>query len=281
MQDFEALYRLNMKVNYEFERLLKEAGPTPLRLHQLVKTFQAETSKLTYDEIESRLRAIYVLRYDERTGGVVARSFGIRPYPWLTGQLLLNFSNAVVSETKKYTTACTITHLLRSTLDLPSAIVDTALLHQVIHLITKPRVDQKKAGIDFQDFIERWQHVCAKRFGDVYEAAFEELQDLLTQIEFMTFEIQTRSHILTDQEMNRLEVSQTDLDWMKAILQHISTGRILPLHPLSRGPKSPTLVRVETLVRTLRLIPPSKHDDIKATVSRTCSTLLKAYGQAA
>ena len=281
MEDLAALCRLDAKVRLEFERLLKEALPSRLRLHQLVKTFQQEAPEFSYYEIESRLLELYQLPYDMRTGAVVRRKFEVRPYPWLVGQLLLNFSNAVVTETTKYKTATTLQHAITESLELPPPITSVAVLHEVVHRLVKPRSDQKKTGIRFDDFIERWRQVCFRKYGDLYDSIFTDLDHVAHEASSWSARIPMASPLLVEQELNPLEISQTDLDWMKVILEALEYGETPPEHPLSRGPQNPTLVRVETLVRTLRLVPDTKQAAIKSTVTRTCTTILKAYGQVA
>ena len=67
MKEIEAIHHLDIKISFEFERLLKEAQPSPLRLHQLVRTFQPEVPHLTDEDVQRRLLDLYRLRYSERT----------------------------------------------------------------------------------------------------------------------------------------------------------------------------------------------------------------------
>ncbi|MBN8542365.1 MAG: hypothetical protein J0L82_18385 [Deltaproteobacteria bacterium] len=284
MKEIESIHHLDLKFSLEFERLLKEAKPSTLRLHQLVKTFQLDVPHLAYHDIEGRLLALYDRKYRERTSSVVSKTFGFTPYPWLTGQLHLNFSNAVVSETKKYQATVNLRHAVTSRFELPDAMATTSLLHDVVHRLTRPRYDQKNSGLQFDDFVDRWRHVCFQRFGNLYDCAFDEINRTLIELRSRPMQLHHKSPVVTDKALNPLEVSQTDLDWMKDILRVLSDdglgGNSLPLYPLSRGPQNSTLVRVETLVRTLRVIPAHKHPPLKSAVVRTCSTLLKAFGQA-
>ena len=281
MNNLADIYHLDLKVRFEFGRLLKEARPSRLRLHQLVKTFQSERPDLSYADIERRLLSVYALSFDRRTTSTVERVFQTPVYPWLMGQLLLNFSTACISETVQYRSATTLRHMIEGTLDLPMRITEASLLQQVTHRLVTPRHDQISSGIGLDHFIETWAEVCFRRYGDLYGDLFGQLRDLVEQVRGMPLQIHSKAVIATEQELNRLQLSQTDLDWMKAVLMSFTVSERPPTYPLSRGPQTPTVRRIETLIRTLHVIPMTKHEPIRHAVIQTCETLLAAYGQSA
>ena len=70
-----------------------------------------------------------------------------------------------------------------------------------------------------------------------------------------------------------------DLDWLKVVHESLKDSPVAPLYPHPAGPSNSTLVRLETLVRALRLIPEHKNTDIKNVISRTSEELLRGYNQ--
>jgi hypothetical protein len=283
------VFYLDLKVRREFERLLKDSPPHPLKSLQLRKLLLNDNSPFGAREIDGRISQFYSLPFERRTEKQAARLFKVRPYPWLMQQFLLDFSNACVSDTQMIKVAGRLCHQFCSVLTPPAEIATVGLMHSAVHRTTHPRTDQLSTGIDLEIFIARWETICFLRFGDRYQEFFEELKRLLARD--LERGLQSALHsqkvipklanLIADTDLSGadLNLAQTDLDWLKLVIRALGRSECLPQYPLSRGPQNSTLLRLEQLVRAAQIRFPNRVPELEKVILRVCETCLKGFAQ--
>lgn len=277
-----SICQLNIRVSHEFERLLKAAFPRAVKRHQLTKILQSETPGVSARDFERRILEFYKIPFQRRTERQFGRTIGVKPYPWLMGQFTLNFSNATVSETEMVKMASRLRHHIRFLMSPPDTITSVDFLHVVIHRTANPRWDQINTGIDLEIFADRWRKLAFLQHGDKYEDFFDDLDrkiDARYSEPFQPGEAVAPTHDVAP--TTDLDLTQTDLDWMKEIIRTLDAGSRLPLYPLQRGPNSATVQRMEKLVRAAYRIFPLRHPQLEDVLNRACAKCLATFRQSA
>ncbi len=274
------IHHLDSRIREEFEHLLKTAPPRPLKSHQIAKTLKAEAPDRSKRDLESQIIGFYRLPYEHRSERAFYRMFAIKPYPWLMQQFVLNFSNAAVSETTAASSASRIRHHMKNLIQIPEAISSTPFIHAVVSRITNPRHDQINTGIALKHFVEAWHKLVFLRFGSKHEAFFKEFEVAIDYPEITgSIVMPGFVHETNDPTTIHLELTQTDLEWMKEILICLENGSKLPLYPLSRGPQNSLVTKLETLVRAAHESFPLRYSKLEETLQRVCFECLTAYRQ--
>lgn len=284
--DRKKLENLELRIRHAFEVLLKTSHPRVEKRYSLVKIVVGEDTGLSRTEIERGITAFYKLKYERRTAEQFRRIFKARPYPWLLDQFYLTFRTAAVSETKVFKTAAALRHMLKNVIPVPEPIGSTEFLHLVVHKTTRPRIDQIAAGIGLRTFLGRWGEIARMRYGDTYDSFFADLENHLDEQTHSSpkdltalsnfYRSDTQSELLADPE-----ITQTDLDWFKGLIESLKAGQRPSLYPLKAGPKSATVYRIETLVRAAHTHYPFRHELLEQTILRVCHHYLAEFKQAA
>ncbi len=271
---------LNQRLKDEFELLLKTAHPRPLKKRQIASILKDEVQGLSIRELESKVHDFFSIAYERRTEKQVARTFQIKPYPWLMQQFVLNFASAGVSETAMIKSAGRFRYLFRTVIAPPEEINSISFLHTVIHRISNPNWNQPTTGIDLSVFANVWQKSTWERYGEkhrlFFSGLFEKLEDTPQQ-SFLQLDLFASGE--SNDHTFELNLTQTDLDWMKDLIDAINLGERLPAFPLQRGPVSATSQRMEKLVRAANKIYPKHHLALEETLQRACLDCLKSYHQ--
>jgi hypothetical protein len=277
----QVLAELDQRVTFELGQLLKEAQPSREKIHILTKQMERELQSTDFESIRGKIISYFNVRFERRTGGQFLRTFGMRPYPWLHNQFILNFSNAQVSDTKTVQLAGRFRHLFRATINPPKEIVETDFLHLTIYKLVHPRCEQKSAGLQLSDLLYIWNRTSQAKWGDKYNHFFKSLSEDL-DIEYGTPLTQPPITMGTtaNEPANDLELTQTDLDWIKGILAALDKKYSPPKYPLARGPDKPTTRQLEKVVRLMNRFKQGPKALLLGHAARSlCTTYLKAYGQ--
>jgi len=272
---------IDSRITFELSRMLKEAMPNQLKLHQLTNLMCREITKSNFTSIKQKVLSYYQVHFQRRTDGQFLKTFGILPYPWLHSQFILNFSNAQISETQLAKLASTLRHLITLNFSPPNPIVKSDFLHLTLYKLIYPRTDRKKSGLTLKDFVLVWRSTAHSKWGNKFEFYFE---SILEEMELNKGASATRTPIsrgmLPTEQANDIELSQTDLDWMKDILASIQKQQNPPHYPLSRGPNNPTTRNLEKIVRAICLVQTGPNIQLLQNTARSlCTTYLSIYGQ--
>ncbi len=272
--------QLNQRLSDEFEYLLKSAHPRALKKHQIARALIEEKPGLSLRELETKIHEFYSIAYERRTERQVARTFRVKPYPWLMQQFVLNFATAGVSETSMVKSAGRFRHLFRMVLSPPEEINSISFLHTVVHRITNPRWDQPTTGIDLPSFANIWRRTTWEKFGERYHLFF---LDLFEKVEALPQNQLPRMDLGQSGEdpswTSELNLTQTDLDWMNDIVVALNMDGHLPPFPLKKGPSNPTTLRIEQLVRAANQLYPQHHLPLEETLRKACGRCLEIFRQ--
>jgi hypothetical protein len=277
----QLLAELDQRITHELGQLLKSAHPSREKIHQLAKLLSREVDDRDFETIKRQVLAYYSCPFERRTAGQFMRTFGIKPYPWLHSQFLLNFCNAHVSETKIAKLAGTLRHYFLLTIEPPKEVAQTDFLHLTLFKLLHPRPEEKKSGFRLGDFIDCWDQTARSKWGDKFNNYFESLAED-ADVEYgapISNPPIGRGSEAHDQA-NDLEFTQTDLDWMKEILEAIASQRPPPQYPLSRGPNQPATRQLEKVVRAIiKLKNGPKVILLSKAARELCTGYLDLYGQ--
>ncbi len=272
---------IDQRLRFELNQLLKDSFPNPLRIHQLTKLMCRETECQDFTSIKNKIIEYYKYPFERRTGGQFLNIFGIRPYPWLHGQFLLNFANAHISETKISKLASTVRHLIKFNSSPPPQIIDTNFIHLVLFKMLHPRIEEKTSGLNLRDFFNVWQKTSQAKWGEKYNFYFDSLKKvIITESGAPDTRPPVSMGSLVDDQGNDLELTQTELDWMKNIIDSIEQRLQPPRYPISKGPNNPHTRHLEKVVRAICLIKEGPSIILlENTAHKLCSDYLSLYGQ--
>jgi hypothetical protein len=271
---------LNKCISFEFDRLLKTSRPSRLKKHQLVQTILSDDTFLKYSELERRVESFYLMPYHKRTASLFSGLFGLKAYPWLLNDFVLNFRNCIVSDTSLVMLASNISYSIEVNIGAPREISQASFVLAVCYKLSQPIHGSKASGYNLADFVEDWREIAFKKHGNKYDVFFEKL---LAFMESSALEIKgddfPAQSILEGDVLEAIEFRQTDLDWMKGILSAMTVNLNLPKHPLSTGPQNPTTSRLEMLVRTAQKLYPKRNSQLDTVIERVCRVCLSLYKQ--
>lgn len=279
----QLLAELDQRITHELGYLLKGAYPSREKVHQLAKQLSREVDDRDFETIKRQVLSYFSVPFERRTAGQFMRTFGIRPYPWLHSQFLLNFCNAHVSETKIAKLAGTLRHYFLLTIEPPKELAQTDFLHLTLFKLLHPRPEQKKSGFRLSDFIDCWDQTARTKWGDKYNDYFESLSE---DADFDYGAPISNPPICrgseAQEQANELEFTQTDLDWMKQILEALDIQKLPPQYPLSRGPNQPATRQLEKVVRAIIKVKTGPKAILLTRAAQgLCTSYLQTYGQLA
>ncbi len=276
----EGIAKLNKCISFEFEKLLRTSRPSRLKKHQLVKTILSDDTFLKYSELERRVESFYLMPYHKRTESYFSSLFGLKAYPWLLNDFVLNFRNCIVSDTSLVMSASNISYSIEVNIGASREIRQASFVLAVCYRLTQPIHDSKASGYNLADFVEDWREIAFKKHGNKYDVFFDKLLEFmeLSALESKVDEFSAQSNLEGDVS-EAIEFRQTDLDWMKGILNSMAVNSNLPKYPLSTGPQNPTTSRLEMLVRTAQKLYPKRNSQLNTVIERVCSVCLSMYKQ--
>jgi hypothetical protein len=277
----QILGEISERFTLELARLLKESHPNALKKHILMKLVHLEVPHYFEDEIRSMITSYYAIAFERRTAGQFQRTFGFRPYPWLLSQFILDFSNAEISETNLARIASSLKFSLCTHFDPPREIGQVDFIHLVIYRLLKARSHKGSSLFDVQDFLAEWRKTSHSRFGDRFDQYFDELGDEVASAEH----IQSTSGPVprgtaAGESAPDAELSQTDLDWLKSVLEALVSEQLPPKYPLSRGPQVKIITQIEHICRLLSK--PAKaewREQVVDVACKLCRSCLMSYNQ--
>jgi hypothetical protein len=279
----EMLAGLDQRVSFELSKLLKAAPPDRNRVHQLAKLLKDETGHMDLEYIKRKIFEYYVIPFERRTLGQFKATFGIHPSHWLYNQFILNFSTASITDTQLALLASKLRYFIAAALNPPKALIETDFLHLALFKLLQCRSDEKNAGLGLLDLLESWKQTSIRKWGEKYSEFFEEID------KYSDFNARTP---LTKPPITRgtidtgpgteLNLTQSELDWMRNIVAAIEQNLLPPIYPNSKGPQKPATRQIDKLIRILRA---SKNSTVmivlQAAAKDLCSSYLKIYKQVA
>jgi len=277
----QVLAELDQRISFELGLLLKKAQPTRLRVHQLTKLIQNESQNIDFESTRRRVLSYFEIPFERRTSGQFQRTFGVQAYPWLHDQFLLNYTHAQISETSVVKLAVKIRHYLKITIAPPRDLIQADFLHLTVYKLVHPQSHQKKSGLRLYDFTLAWAELARKKWGSDYNLFFNRLvRDLRFEYGAPLSNPPLTMGTFEDKAGQALELTQTDLEWMKSIVEAASHNTIPLNYPLSRGPNQPATRQLDKLIRSRQRLPEGPKAALLMIAARNLSrAYLKIYGQ--
>ncbi len=268
--------QLNLRVKFEYERLLKSTVPTREKAFMLMKVLQEELPEVKRENLSRRISDFFSLSYDRRTARSFKEKLGVDCYPWLISEFRLNFSNGVISETQALKMITNLRHYFLNEIGAPSAISSPAFLSATLQSSVQPAFGSKNAGLDLSDFLEAWNSKAFSSFGDEYSYFFTSIQRVIRQLDMVKVEFKPEIGIDKNSHETNINLSQTDLHWIQNLIEKINKNEALPEYPLSTGPKVTQMVEFEKIVRAIKKHPSPQKSEAKVAVEKLKMHLLGA-----
>lgn len=276
------LLNLDERLVSDLSRVIKTAMPSREKRYRLDKLLQSEVEGRTYSD---RILQYYSIPFEYRSRAQFRKVFGIEAYPWLHQQFLLDYASADIADTELSKIASNIRFFLRNEVALPGEMVEVDLLHLVLYKMVSPSSLAGTEGVDVRSFMNSWRRVCFVKWGDRYEDVFDRFESELQDLSSQSFEEQNTGLAIgleSDDQGFEMDLSQSDLDWMKELLQALDARSVLPAYPLSRGPDRPVTRQLEKLSRSYNFRRKRQMTPVLEYAIRfLCEKVLSAYGQKA
>jgi hypothetical protein len=264
--------------------LLLTARPNALRAFQIYGTFR--NKGLWKDGIERFSRSLddfFARPTSERTKSLFDL-YLTRPMEHEIFSLFdLDFRSAAVSETELTKLASWAHHLIRVSKKTTAAFASLEVITKTLHHVTNPGPNEKAKNLEFMDFCRAWRKTARRILGETEDPEFAAL---LTELEWLDRECRecNKPAKLAPVETAYVPgvfLTQTEIDWTKAVRSAVLQDRSAPEFPLSRGPDKQDLIALDraallfTKARTSTLPEIIQNRErIRATVLDRCEALL-------
>lgn len=237
--------------------LLDQAQPNRLKAFHLYKMCKTENLwDKSFSEFSFLLEDFYHTHPAERSKSQMDQ-FLNRPMDWRSFETVnLTFRTAEIHFSEIRDIASWAHHMLRLHYEKTSPVSTVETLSKTIYDLTHPGIGEKEQNIDFEDFCDAWKKAADKLYGKKFEA---EHQQIILELRNLNQILESRALELPRHMLNRIYLTQTEIDWVERTLEAVMAGLSMPKYPLSKGPTKPRLI---DLLKWLTLWEISK--DVKA-----------------
>lgn len=221
--------------------LLDQAQPNSLKAFHIYKMCKNENLwDKSYSEFSFLLEGFFHTHPAERSKSQMDQ-FLNRPMDWRSFESIhLTFRTAAINPSEIRDIASWAHHMLRLHYEKTSPVASVDTLSKTIFDLTHPSLGEKDQNIDFEDFCESWKNAADKLYGKKYEAEHQlvlsELRNISQVLEVRTLESLQRNLL------NRIYLTQTEIDWVEKSREAVVARRKMPRYPLSKGPEKSRLV---------------------------------------
>lgn len=276
MQDMWKLFPrlIEKKIN----ALLEEAEPNRMKSFHLYKTCQNENLwTKSFEEFREQLHQFFALPPTERSKSRFDYYLNRPMHKSVYNLFELDFRNGVVNESSLQAVSNWAHHMLRINTRATSPVISLDVMKKTLNSIVNPGPFDKAQDIEFNDFCDAWKRICFTLFGRRFEA---DLSQVLDQLKALEQEQQLLEQ--NRQQLPRIYLTQTEIDWTEALLSAAQEATKLPKFPLSRGPQKEALVEIEKVAQLYSFVMESDKADfipyrnrIRETLVFRCEDLLK------
>lgn len=270
-------YLIEGKIN----SLLDRAEPTSIKCFQLFKACQNEELwSGPFEKFSAQIKKYFSIPARERKKSDLDR-FLERPLPTDLFPLFhLTFHNAEILDHDLHQIASWSHNILRLGVRANSVVISQDVLFKTLHYITHPPLFEKSLHIQFEDFCEAWKKIVFKLFGRQHDAEFTRI---INELRWLQTQIKKEEVFEKDKNVYKGDyLTQTEIDWTKAVLKATQEQIPIPKFPLSRGPKKQSLKDLERTVSLFRIVQTTQlpdllnhRENIRATVIDQCQKILK------
>lgn len=275
------LAQIDKKMDFEFSRLLKQAPPSREKAHQLLNLIARDFPELNEAKIRESIATYYRTPYELRTSAHFFNVFGIKPYPWLQSQFVIHFGNAHISDTKLFKLASNFRHIFNNTIHPPSELTQADFLHLTLYNLVKPRSDQKQTGIRLIDFVDIWERSAHYKWGAKYQSYFDYIKRLLDfENDIISLAHSTILEPNSITNNTSIKMTQTDLNWMKDLLNALEKNDVFPRFPHSKGPRNRITKLLENATRLTNNNKNRQNTKtITESIRKLCTSFLRHHNQ--
>jgi hypothetical protein len=253
--------------------LLDQAEPNSHRAFMIYKVCQSENLwNGTYEKFSQHLEAFFSKpRHQRRKSDFDA--YLERPMDHsVYGHFHLTFRSSIIDERSLNDLASWAHHLIRVAKGIDSAVNSLDIMSQTLRRITNPLPLEKEENIQFEDFCEAWGKAVFKSFGARYKG---ELEVLVTELYRINSELKRQEQNQTNRmPVPPIYLTQTETDWVTAVLSAATNRTWAPGFPLSKGPRKRLLIDLERLVSLYDIVQNSELEELKKHRERIRSTIL-------
>lgn len=269
----EAWNTFPRQIVQKINALLDQAQPTSMKAFHIYKMCQNENLwDKSFSEFQFLLEGFYQTHPVERSKSQIDQ-FLNRPMDFSSFETIhLTFRTADINQNEIRDIAGWAHHMLRLHYQKSSPVSSVETLSKTIFDLTHPDLAGKDQDIDFEDFCEAWKAAADKLFGKKFES---EHQSIISELRNLNHAVETRAANLPSRNLlERIYLTQTEIDWVRQSLEAVATGLDMPRYPLSKGPSKARLV---DLLKWLTLWEVTK--SVKAAAVQEKSEKLRSYIQ--
>lgn len=221
--------------------LLDQAQPNSLKAYQIFKMCQSEALwDKSYSEFSFLLETFYQVPRGERTKSQMDQ-FLNRPMDFSCFESVhLGFRTAEIGQSEIRDIASWAHNMLRLHYEKTSSVATVECLSKTIFELTHPGFDEKDQDIDFEDFCLAWTKTVGSLYGQQFAT---EHQAMLTELRQLDRALKARvAQLPRPAILDRIYLTQTEIDWVQRSLQAVTAGAGVPRYPLSKGPSKIQLI---------------------------------------
>ncbi len=254
--------------------LLDEAEPNKTKAFHLYKACSSDGAwNGSFNEFQIHLYDFFNIHKNNRRKSHIDKLLERPISSAVFEQFELTFKTADISLRKIINLANWSYNLIRINKKIDTAYISTDVFTKSIQKITQPNHLEKDNNIEFSDFSDAWRRICFQLFGRKYD---NEVNSLIQELSILYHRAKSEEENLLKNSTKlfpKIYLTQTEIDWLKEILECIDKKIIPPDYPLSRGTDK---IRLQELQRTLqlhRIILSNAHQSLSCYSNQVIATL--------
>lgn len=237
---------LEMRIN----SLLYHAEPNGSKAFQLYKNCKNEQLwQHSFELFRVHLTDFYSQPQSERNKSYFDQFLDRPMNRQLYDEFQLSFRTAEIDPNLIHEIAEWAHETIQSNCYVSNCVHSTEVLEKTIERLTHPLQHEKDSNIEFSDFCKAWHSVLFKLFGRKYE---KELEKIIIEITNSTGLQQITEK--TDDRVETIYLTQTEIDWVQEIGKHLQNEEVIPKFPLSKGPDKDRLIQLQKACKLYNLI---------------------------
>jgi len=266
------MIKIKNKIEYAVNSLLKNACPNTyheFRLFKLVQTYYEYNED--FYKFKDDMKRMYKSRSPLDSSNI-NKTLNIKISGYDTTAFLVGFHNSTVDPLSVIQAASSLEWIFKNDLNVPIEIANTGTFLSILNSLFKPSPFEN-FHVTAADFVDYWKKLSFLKFGEKYENLFAYLSSLVEENEF---------GIVEDVQLQKkIQLTQTQIDWIMRVRKSLETNKLLPKYPLSSQIIIPQLKHIKEHVRAYNYLSSFKHpsaqlktEKLVKSLNLLCSTVL-------
>jgi hypothetical protein len=254
--------------------LLDQAQPNSGKAFQIYKMCKSESLwDKSFSEFSFHLDSFYQTPPTERSKSQMDQ-FLNRPMDHACFESVhLTFRTAEISESEIRDIASWAHNMLRLHYQNSSPVASVHCLSKTISEITHPGFDEKDHDIEFEDFCDAWTKAVTNLYGEKFAS---EHRAVITELRNLDHALKTRvAHLPRPATLDRIYLTQTEIDWVQRSLHAVNAGATVPKYPLSKGPTKLPLIDLLKWVTLWDIVKTTKAYDVQERIEKLHQHILR------